>query len=196
MNGASKEASRLSWYRSIGPPNRACTVISKTQRAVSTFSQTYVLVIFNRNKVKATENLSAPIRKNGLEYEEKFQVERKRRFLAVIFVILLSRITIKNLPTFTCLLDYCRMHKHQTHQISHSPALKERAQQRVWGVTGCPWDGGQYCVELQHGTFLGIALLPTITELPRKPKKLKSAIRQRAGTEAKCILPKKHRGLL
>ena len=61
-----------------------------------------VLVIFNRNKVKATRKLSAPIRKNGLEYEERFQVERKRRFFAVIFVILLSRITIKNLPTFTC----------------------------------------------------------------------------------------------
>ncbi|CAH3173889.1 unnamed protein product [Porites lobata] len=76
-------------------------------------------VTLTRNKVKATEKLSAPIRKNGLEYEERFQVERERRFLAVIFVILLSRITIKNLPTFTCLLDYCRMHKHQTHQISH-----------------------------------------------------------------------------
>ena len=98
---------------------RFLTVISRTKKPLSTFSQTYVLFILNRNKVKATEKLSAPIRKNGLEYEERFQVERERRFLAVIFVILLSRITIKNLPTFTCLLDYCGMHKHQTHQISH-----------------------------------------------------------------------------
>ncbi|CAH3021132.1 unnamed protein product [Porites evermanni] len=95
-------------------------------------------VTLTRNKAKATEKLSAPIRKNGLEYEERFHVERKRRFLAVIFVILLSRITLKNLPTFTCLLDYCRMHKHKTHQISHKPALAERAQQKLWGVTGCP----------------------------------------------------------
>ena len=149
---------------------RFLTVISRTIKPLSTFSQTYVLLIFNRNKVKATGKLSAPIRKNGFEYEEGFQVERKRRFLAVIFVILLSRITIKNLPTLTCLLDYCRMHKHQTHQISHNTALAERAQQKVWGVTSCPWNGGQYCVELQHGTFLGVVLLPTITEMHRKPK--------------------------
>ena len=159
--------------------------------------------------------LSAPIRKNGLEYEERFHVERKRSFVAVIFVILLSRITIKNLPTFTCLLDYCCMHKHKTHQISHNPELPERAQQKVWGFTGCPWDGGQCCVELQHGTFLGVVLLPTITELHRTPQKLNSSIRQSttslecnlemsicikwtnwAGVRAKCILPKKHRGLL
>ena len=77
--------------------------------------------------MKSTEKLSAPFRKNGLEYEERFQFERKRRFLAVIFVILLSRITIKNLPTFSCLHGYYRVHKHKTHQISHNPALAERA---------------------------------------------------------------------
>ena len=73
---------------------------------------------FNRDKVKDSEKLSAPVSENVLGYEKRFQVERQRKFIAVIFVSPLTCISIKVLSlTFICLL-YCRMHINKTDQLS------------------------------------------------------------------------------
>ena len=97
---------------------RFVTVIYSTKKSLSTFWDTYALVIFNRNREKDSEKLSAPVSETVLEYELSFQVERQRKFIAVIFVRPLTRILIKVFSsTFICLL-YCRMHINKTHQLS------------------------------------------------------------------------------
>ena len=59
--------------------------------------------------MKDSEKLSAPVSETVLEYEKSFQVERQRKFIAVIFVSPLIRMLIKVLSlTFICLL-YLRM---------------------------------------------------------------------------------------
>ena len=65
--------------------------------------------MFNRNKVKDSEKLSAPVSETVLEYEKSFQVENQRKFIAAIFNSPLIRMLIKVLSfTFICLL-YLRM---------------------------------------------------------------------------------------
>ena len=141
------------------------TVIYITKKSLSTFWETYALVIFNRNKVKDSEKLSAPVSETVLEYEKSFQVERQRKFIAVIFVSPLISMLIKVLSlTFICLL-YLRMLISKTQQNSPYSALTAREQQKVWS------NGASFvilrfrvilsrcCAELQHGTSLGTLLL-------------------------------------
>ena len=116
-----------------------------TKKSLSTFWETYALVIFNRNKEKDSEKLSAPVSEIVLEYEKRhgFQVERQREFIAVNIVSPLTRILIKVLSfTFICLL-YCRMHinktQHNSKQYRHNlqPSLE---------MDGCKSGNGTPCI--------------------------------------------------
>ena len=112
---------------------------------------------FNRNKVKHSEKLSAPVSENVLEYEKRFQVERQRKFIAIIFVSPLTRILIKVLSlTFICLL-YCRMHINKTDQLSVLCIDSTRTTESMEHLCHFKISRETKLVfaELQHGTSLG-----------------------------------------
>jgi len=114
-----------------------------TKKSLSTFWETYALVIFNRNKEKDSEKLSAPVSEIVLEYEKRFQVERQREFIAVNIVSPLTRILIKVLSfTFICLL-YCRMHIYKT---QHNSKQYRHNLERSFDMVGCKSGNGAPCI--------------------------------------------------